>query len=382
MFLCETDDQFVSLQNPLTKPCLVMETDCAVAMCPGGYHIVALDFQGSVWRSGANHHSQLDNLERGLTKVLSLPPIVSVAAACFRSYFFDEAGSVWVCGDNPFFQFGIETQRGEITIPTRIPNLQNIDKVFTGSDYTFFQDKEGWLWGCGAVFPLQDEAQEKKLVRNPMKMKKPMPGLKGIAINDTHCLYVDGNGAVWILKSNRNLDEHFFDNFVLTHNFPKVEMLSFSPSHILFLDENQAVYALGDNSLGRCGFPFNVYELTTPTLLENLPPIKQIQTGASHSVLLDVEGCVWTFGGKGEGQLGRKKEDTSPNHVPTKIEYLPKIVKIMCGAFSSMAVDEEGIVYACGFPTRILEFTILQGFPHLLELERKNMKTKSANKLC
>ena len=85
-------------------------------------------------------------------------------------------------------------------MPTRIPNLQNIDKVFTGGYYTFFQDKEGWLWGCGAVVPLEDGALEKKLVRKEIKMKKPIPGLKGIAINDTHCLYVDCNELCGVLN--------------------------------------------------------------------------------------------------------------------------------------------------------------------------------------
>ena len=117
-------------------------------------------------------------------------------------------------------------------------------------------------------------------------------------------------------------------------------MLSFSQTHILFLDENGAFFALGGNMLGRCGFPPNVYGLTTPTRIENLPPIKQIQTGASHSVLLDVEGCVWTFGGMGEGQLGRKKEDTSPIHEHC-ILYCQKLLKLCVELISQRLLTKK-----------------------------------------
>ena len=55
----------------------------------------------------------------------------------------------------------------------------------------------------------------------------------------------------------------------------------------------------------------------------------QISAGNSHSIFLDQEGGVWTFGFAENGQLGHG--DENDKFIPTKIQHLPPIMHVSAG---------------------------------------------------
>eukprot|EP00639_Heterosigma_akashiwo_P013644 CAMPEP_0206369776 /NCGR_PEP_ID=MMETSP0294-20121207/5506_1 /ASSEMBLY_ACC=CAM_ASM_000327 /TAXON_ID=39354 /ORGANISM="Heterosigma akashiwo, Strain CCMP2393" /LENGTH=577 /DNA_ID=CAMNT_0053816611 /DNA_START=236 /DNA_END=1968 /DNA_ORIENTATION=+ len=92
-------------------------------------------------------------------------------------------------------------------------------------------------------------------------------------------------------------------------------------------------------------------------VLHTLPPgtsVKQAACGENHSVALSEEGRVYTWGHGGEGRLGVGQcerigvPDTSPT--PALVSSLSnvKIRQVSCGALHSLALDAEKVVYSWG----------------------------------
>ena len=76
--------------------------------------------------------------------------------------------------------------------------------------------------------------------------------------------------------------------------------------------------------------------------LASLPPSKlnfghkvtQIATGLQHTLLLTLEGQVYSFGSNNYGQLGL--QDLNPRGSPTKIGLNFKAISISCGGYHSV----------------------------------------------
>ena len=79
--------------------------------------------------------------------------------------------------------------------------------------------------------------------------------------------------------------------------------------------------------------------------------IIKIKSGCDHSLILQSNGILWSFGGNGHGQLGLGHTDNVK--VPTIIEYFVendiKIKDIACGFDHNLAIDYNNKVYSWGY---------------------------------
>ena len=99
-----------------------------------------------------------------------------------------------------------------------------------------------------------------------------------------------------------------------------IVMASCGRKHTLLLTSQGEVLAAGDNSDGQCGkgemkvvkgkHGVEVETCSVPMVTRfekidyNGPPVVKVSAGADFSMLLDIEGYVWTFGNQEFGQLG------------------------------------------------------------------------------
>ena len=297
--------------------------------------------------------------------------MVQVHAGIFQSYFIDENGSVWVCGENSFGSLGTRNPADvkKFSEPKKMPDLPPIEAIFTGNTYAFLLDYEGWLWACGVNGTLGS------LNNDPFVLKK-FNQIKGICINAHHCLVLDADCVLWGVFDQCAILPSLFDQVQIIPDLPKFRAILSSFQHSLLLDVDGGVWSTGANGFGQCGRNEKTNLLCNLGKILNIPEIHDIQTGEYHSLLLDLEGNVWSFGYNGEGQLGLE----SKANIPIKVQELPLIVKIYCGAYFSLAVDQEGTIWGCGslrFTRSKQKFTKLSELP-VLRLQAGGKRLKSA----
>ena len=122
-------------------------------------------------------------------------------------------------------------------------------------------------------------------------------------------------------------------------------MISSTMNHSLVLNNDGRVYSFGWNQYGQLGHVGTSRDdVTTPTE-SNISNITAISAGKGHSMVLRNDGKVYSFGGNDFGQLGLDNRDN--RLVPTQIN-INNIIAISAGGFHSLVLTEDGKVYSFG----------------------------------
>jgi alpha-tubulin suppressor-like RCC1 family protein len=283
----------------------------------GDYHTVVLDFKDEVWTFGNNRYGQLglgdENFRATPTKIsfaaFNLPDLQfkSIAAGGAHTVAIDFNNDIWVFGSNAVGQLGLGDTRARF-IPEKIPNLKG----------------------------------------------------KFIVAGMNHTIVMDLTNSLWVFGSNE------FGQLGLNVLFPailtpmeiegfKVKFISTKYNHTVALDFNNNVWVFGANSSGQLGLGDNRARFTPtqiPARVFGSPNFraKAIVAGGAHTVVLDFNDEVWTFGNNRYGQLGLYDENfrAIPTKIPAGAFGLPKFKNIFAGGYHTMAIDFNNEVWVCG----------------------------------
>lgn len=109
---------------------------------------------------------------------------------------------------------------------------------------------------------------------------------------------------------------------------------------------DKTVKSWGHNSSGQLGNGGNDNQ-TVPTTVPRLTNVKDIAAGGRHALALDTGGQVYSWGDNSYGQLGNNRTGDSRT-VPDRVQGMPKVKQISAGCDFSLALLENGKVYAWG----------------------------------
>ncbi len=362
----------------------------------------------SAW--GAQASGQLGN---GLTATLDVPnPVgclkgpapgtafsdaVFVAGGELHTLAIDEAGYAWAFGINTYGQLG----QNNTTTPSAYAQkvlksatagdfLSNVRGVDGGISFSVAVDGAGnaWSWGLQTDGRLGNgnttgnqlyaQAVTTQDAGNPA-----LTGIAQVAAGGRFAVARGTNGQVWSwgyntsgqlgdgtssaknragkVKLNGNTPEEYLGDVVdISAGFEHVVALRNSAT------EEGTVWCWGLQTYGRLGNGVvSAADVVYPVQVQkvgggNLDKIVQVAAGSQHSLALDENGNVWSWGDNGYGQLG--DGGTSNRGLADRVKladgsYLDHVVYIAAGGTYdatygygfSLALCEDGTLYTFGY---------------------------------
>ncbi|CAG8854203.1 39201_t:CDS:1, partial [Gigaspora margarita] len=178
-----------------------------------------------------------------------------------------------------------------------------------------------------------------------------------ITVGENHILVLTINGYLYTFgcmdsyQPRRRISIHKPNSLMLTpvKISSRIRKIFARENHSFAIDENGMIYAWGQNVDGQCGIE-SPNPIITPIKLEffkNSIRVKQISAELHHMLVLLENGEVYSFGSTEYGQLGIGVSEENRKS-PVQIN-LNNCKLIATGDYHSMAVNNENQVYTWGF---------------------------------
>src|SRR5579885_1007696 len=336
-------------QNYRLIPTSIPILNNIVQVSAGELHSLILDSQGRVWSFGYIGSGQLGlgdtNTRLTPIAISNLSNIVQVSTGENHSLVLDNQGRVWSFGSNASGQLGLGLKSDNISLPTLIPNLENIIQVSVGEAHSLILDDQGRVWSFGCDDSGQLGLGDENKNRNAVILPTLIPNLNNIiqiSVRESCSLVLDSQGRVWSfgLNTTGQLGLRFKQDSItlptLILNLENIVTICAGHAHSLALDNRGSVWSFGHNYDGELGLGGKETRRQFPALIPNLDNIVEINAGSFHSLALDNRGCVWSFGNNHHGQLGLGDEDNK--RIPTLIPNLNGVFQISAGVKYSLVL--------------------------------------------
>lgn len=278
------------------------QTASFTRVAAGGNTSAALDREGHLWMWGAGSTGQLGTggSENKTTPqlVASSADFVDVAVGSGHVIPLAEDGSVWTFGAS---SSGANGRSTNLLVPTRAPLAAPIARVDASGDHTVALVRGGgevFAWGQNASGQLGTAPG----AAQTLPVSKRFDGATDVAAGDGYTLVLDGSSKVgvygaapWGASANP-----------FTGQYADLEASGGVVVGALRTGTNSAqVYGIA-----AAGGSAKTLSTVSTSMFTN------IAAGSSHLVALDVNGSVWTWGGNGNGQLGRTGTAATASLVP------------------------------------------------------------------
>lgn len=317
----------------------------------GESHSLAVRQDGTAWAWGDNAYGQLGNGDTvdqtSPVQVQGLTGVVAVAAGTAHSVALSSTGAVWTWGRNNSGQLGDGTIVDR-TSPSSV-GLSNVVAVAAGSSHTLAVKADGsvWAWGRNDFGQLGDGGASTQ--KSPVQVKTVSGNLTGvvaIAAGYYHSLALRSNGSVWAWGNNAygqlGNGTTASQNLAVQVNLPGGSSTSIAAGkfHSLALQADGKLYTWGYNRYGQIGDSTFKNKPSPVAVIGLGMTAVSIGAGFNHSLAVLSNGKVMAWGQNYYGQLGNNSTvDTS---LPVQVQGLAGIEAVEGGANHSIALGAAG----------------------------------------
>jgi alpha-tubulin suppressor-like RCC1 family protein len=295
------------------RPTIVPEI--VSSLSSGGQFLSSLTNKGGVESIGDNTNGQL-----GITTIAFYNSPVSLGGSkktfCSVSSSFDfnisidKNGRLWGWGVNTYGQLGDNSTTIRRTPVSILGDVKTFCKVTTGSNHSLGIDKNGRLWGWGYNIygQLGDNSTTSRLT--PVSVLGAVKTFCKISAY-LHSLAIDKNGRAW--GWGYNFYGQLGDNSISNRQTPVSVLgtvktfcqISAGNNHSLSIDKNGRLWSWGFNNTGQLGDNTIVSKRTPVSVLGAVKTFCKISAGSSNSYGIDKNGRLWAWGSNSHGELGR-----------------------------------------------------------------------------
>lgn len=407
------DNTIISLSlneyDPAGEP--ELEEEKIVQMSEGIDHLIMLGESGRIYTYGENVYGQLgdgttNRRENNISTVVRLEDenilenIVEISAGNKYGIAVDKDKKVYTFGINGNKQLGFDSVLEEGGIQESRyailkEDIMSVERVTAGYTHTSVYKEDGnvYAWGEGEEGQLGNGENSEYYESQKVGKEIIETNTNEIVIEEEEIYDIDGNieyfnlfeekepkityemldeslgildaenGRVIGLKAGRTTilaKEEGTENIgvvqlrILEKGTKPEEIevviepqVETSGNHTIMLKVDGTVWSYGIGKYGELG---NGKEGASDEVVQAIFPkgtvITKIAAGENHSLALDSNGNVWVWGRNNYGQLGNSNSNNIL--VPTKVSGLSKIKDIAAGIYTSYAIGEIGEVYSFG----------------------------------
>jgi alpha-tubulin suppressor-like RCC1 family protein len=341
----------------------------AEAVAAGASHsavVKTTDNTAWTWGAGGNGRLGLGSTVQQLLpmQVGSLSGVTAVAGGGAHTLFLKSDGTVWAAGSNVNGQLG-DNSTTQRTSPVQVRQapaapttyLTGVTAIAAGLNFSLALKNDGTVWSFGhnlnGQLGINSTTQSPLAVQVQVSGGGALTGVIGIAAGDIHALAVKSDGSVvaWGHNANGRLGDGTTTQRLtaVTVSFPGgtvITKVAAGGAHSLARKSDATLWAWGSNGSGRLGDGTTDPQQLTPVQVVGLTDVTTMSAGKSHSVAVESDGTLYTWGEGGSGQLGNGGTADSP--LPGLVTGIADAISVVAAADHTLAVSSTGIVWAFG----------------------------------
>ncbi|WP_083682631.1 RCC1 domain-containing protein [Archangium sp. Cb G35] len=343
-----------ALRRSASKKFIVVTTPC-VTLSAGNAHSMNLRSTGIPWAWGNNEFGQLgdgtNTYSATPVQVSGLSGVLTFSAGNNAQHVLalGTDGSVWSWGANWYGQLGDGTATHR-SAPMQVSDSSDVVAMSAGGNFSLAVLSDGTVraWGYNADGELGDGTTTHRSTPVPVSA---LSEVVMASAGDQHALAMRSDGTVWAWGYNTSGQ---VGNGTITNRLAPVKVnelsgvvaVSAGGQHSLALSSDGTVWAWGYNENGALG-DGSTTQRPTPVRVSGLRDVVAISAGYLHSLALHKNGTVSAWGSNTFNQLG---DGSTTPHSPTPVQVrgLSNVVAISAGRNHSLAVREDGTLWAWG----------------------------------
>lgn len=174
-----------------------------------------------------------------------------------------------------------------------------------------------------------------------------------VAENGAHCVALRADGTVWTWGNNNSSQlgdgtSGGYKEVPALIDLPDVRDVSAGTDFTVAVKQDGTVWAWGYNDeYGLLGDGSVNTERNRPVKVKKLTKITQVSCGNTHTIALKEDGTVWAWGLNNQGQLGDGTSAWKSSY-PVMLKSLSGVKSIVAGARHNFALKYDGTVWAWG----------------------------------
>ena len=295
--------------------------------------------------------------------ILEEPVLASVSTGYCCAFGLDDKGHVWNLKGNCPLDLNV------------INNLENVrfTKIAAGNENVLMLDSNGRIWGYGDNYENQLGMINETYSMNNTSTLVKTAGVQYLVEAPQHSIYytspicisdISSHPLNGIIITDIDLSKKDYENYgMVLDNTGKVYYWGYFNGYEVFNQYDNPVSFKENSNIYVQKVERAAYEwIDEPTCINNLPnstlngvTITKISAGYNHSLMLDSNGKIWSFGAN-ESDISGTANYYGDNDMPiciNDVEGNPlsgvTITEISAGDSNSMAIDSIGRIWSWGY---------------------------------